>query len=254
MKVNNAQTKICISDIFHIKHGAMLRLMIFTLFFLLTTMLVQLAQASELRLSPFYDALSDMNSMPALQRPSFKQGGDILADNILDSKSRVIGEIDDVIVSSDGSVYSVAAEFDRLALRQSVFMRFDSLQMKGISNGYRIGFDREQIEDIYPTLLADIETAAGSDASQFSLSSFEGGRLKSESGRSIGDISEVLFDEFGERAQAVFVTSKFRGLKGETVAVPFDQGRFESRGSKTDVILDNKSSDILIQFLRDRAD
>ncbi len=253
MITHNAQTKICISNIFHIKHVPMVRIFIFTVFFLLTTMLVQLAQASELRLTPFYEVLSDMNSMPALQRPFFKQGGDILADNILDSKSRVIGEIDEVVVNNDGSVYSVAAELDRLALRQSVFMRFSQLQMKGISNGYRLGFDREQIEDIYPTLLADIETAAGEDASQFSLSSFQGARLKNESNRVIGDITEVLFDEFGENAQAFYVSAKYRGISGQTFAVPFDQGRFESRGSKTDVILDNKSSDILIQFLRDRA-
>lgn len=52
---------------------------------------------------------------------------------------------------------------DRMKLGRPVFVNYGSFNVKTVANGYAMAFDAKEIENLYPSMLAEIETAAGEE-------------------------------------------------------------------------------------------
>lgn len=195
--------------------------------------------------------LKDMNRMNPLQHPNMENYDEIAERNIMDSENRVIGEVRNIVVTPAGDVASVEAELDRLRLNSNLYLNFNDMDIQGANNGYRVGFEGGQIEEMFPMLLANIETAAGGSG-DFAVPSVIGQRVTAEDGRSVGTVENVLFDDLGTRAEALYIAVKASGLRGTGIAVPFGSVRYFTRGNVTEVSVTKAQADAIVETARQK--
>ncbi len=175
--------------------------------------------------NPHMAAVTELNRIKPLQNPKYETMADILGRRMLDRKSKVVGAIQDVVLNGNGNIAFLDVKFDRMQLSRPVFVNYAGMNVRTVTDGYKLSFNSDEIEGIYPTMLADIETAAGDD-DVHSLKKLKGMSVQTISGRDIGTIDDVLFASNGERAEAVYVTLSLGTLRGKGVAIPFREVDF----------------------------
>lgn len=198
--------------------------------------------------SNFLQRLSQANRMQPLQNPEYTRGTQVLGWRILDRTNKVIGEVDDVILSDRGALTSVAVDFNRLRLGAPVYLNASEVPLRPSGNGYVMGMNYSQVENLYPSLLADIETASGIDDENFSAKKLIGAQVISDDGRSLGRVEDVLFTGRGTRAAALYVGMGYGNARGKALAVPFDLVRYSARGGALKVSLGDDQADALVDF------
>lgn len=114
-----------------------------------------------------------------------------------------------------------------------------------------MSYAEEQIEEYFPSLLADIETAAGSTADSISIKSLIGSNVYDDEGRRIGKIEEVMFSERGDRAEAILIRVNYKIVRGETVAVPFSMPEYTPDGNRFKVSMSNQEAETILEFAND---
>jgi sporulation protein YlmC with PRC-barrel domain len=222
----------------------MLRLFIATLFLLIA--LPVNAQADDLSAS--VQTVAEYNRIKPLQNPDYKQADDVLTRKLLDSKNRVIGEVQDIVITRNGSISSLKVEFDRLQLNAPVYLNYSALDIRPAGRGYIMRVRDGQIADLYPSLLAEVETAAG-DENDLSVSRILGADIVSYDGRPIGIVEDVLFAADGGRAQTLYVTLTQGVLRGKGVAIPLKSAAFNNdNGQKMNAVISNELADAMISF------
>ncbi len=199
----------------------------------------------------YLEQLSTLNRVDPNQKPSYDSGNEILKRRIIDNKNKVVGEVRDVILTPNGSISLLSVEFNRLRLRSSVFLNYAQMNIRPVSNGYALAFDDDQIENIYPELLANIETAAGESSEDFSVRSVVGSTVKSKDGRNIGKVDNVLFGSNGSRAEVLYVAMAYSILRGKKVALPYGSVKFSPKGQKTEVTVSDEQANAIIDFVKD---
>lgn len=209
------------------------------------------ALASEASYSRTMQAISTLNKMPAMQNPSFRTEGDVLATRVLDSANKVIGEVEDVILSPSGSIEALRVDFDRLRLSDDVIINYRDMGVKPVSNGFAVGFEAAQMAAMYPRLLAGIETAAGSEAGNVSIKTLNGAALRTDNGRKIGEVQNVLFGSRGSQAKALFVTMMMGGVGAKQVAIPFNTGDIDASGHRTTITVSEAQATAMRDFIRE---
>lgn len=176
--------------------------------------------------NPMTQELAALNRIDPLQDPKYEHAAEVLKRRMLDRKNRVVGSVRDIVLNDNGGISYLDVDFDRMKLGRPVFVSYSTFQVDTVSNGYAMSFDSKEIEEIYPTLLAGIETAAGED-DLYSLKKMKGLEVWTESGRRIGNVSDVLFGSGGQRAELLYVTLSSGNLRGKGIGIPFGQAEYE---------------------------
>jgi sporulation protein YlmC with PRC-barrel domain len=192
--------------------------------------------------------VAEYNKIKPLQNPDYKDTDDIFNRKILDGKNRVIGEVQDVVIARNGSIESLKASFDRLQLATPVFLNYRSLDIRPAGRGYALRVSDDQIADLYPTLLAEIQTASGAEDENLSVQKLIGADIFSNDGRAIGIIEDVLFAADGGRAEAIYVGMTFGTLRGRAVAIPLKSAAFGNNGQKMTALIANELADAMISY------
>lgn len=208
------------------------------------------AFAQDVSYSRAMQSLSALNRIPALQNPSYQTEREVLAARVLDNTNRVIGEVEDIIVSDNGSIQSLRVDFDRLRLSGQVFLNYRDMDVKPVSNGFALGFESAQIADMYPRLLSNIETAAGNQGDAVSIRKLNGANLRTANGRKIGEVRNVLFGARGSQAKALFVAMMMGGVGPKQVAIPFNSGAIKTEGQNIDIVVTENQANALRDFTK----
>ena len=203
----------------------------------------------------FKNTISDFNRLKPLQNPRYEQSEEILDRRILDSKNKTIGVVKDVIFDTrNGRVKSLYVDFDRLRLRQAVYLDYDQLNIESVSTGYKMGFAKDEIKSLYPALLSSIETAAGETADYSKYINLEtalGSQIVSSNGTILGTLEDVLFNDRGKYVRAFYLNINYSTIHNEGVAVPLSIVKFEDDFGKTKIIIDEAYIDTILEMAKD---
>jgi len=197
----------------------------------------------------FLGDLAVLNRVKPQQNPKYERARDILDRRVLDRRSRVIGEVRDVVVDRGGTVSSLLVVFNRLHLKQEVFLNYNDLSVKGGYDDYELALLREDVRDMYPQLLANIETAAGDD-DLLSLRNVKGTWLYNAHGKKLGRITDVLFSSDGRRAEAIYAEIDYGSLRDVGVAIPFNAAMFREKRGRLQAVLGPQESTQLVDFAK----
>lgn len=210
------------------------------------------SRAEDASAATFLQRLSQTNRMQPLQNPEYTRGSDVLNWSLLDRRNKVIGDVDDVILGSRGGITSIAADFNRLHLGQKVYLNYGQMSIRPATNGYVLGYADDQVENLYPTLLADIETASGIDADNFSADKLIGAAVMEEGNGKLGTVEDILFTGNGTRAAALYVNMTHGTMRGKNVALPFDLVKYQPGRNDVKVVLTTGQTDAVINYLNDQ--
>src|SRR5262249_53000869 len=139
-----------------------------------------------------------------------------------------------------------------LRLGPAVYLGYGATNVKPASNGYSINFDDDQIADLYPSLLAQVETAAGTQQDTYSLSKLPGMEVWSEDGHRLGTIQNLFFDASGSRAEAVYISMTGDGMNGEPVAIPFGQVQSENVNNAQRLTVSDDMAQAMASYVQTR--
>lgn len=197
------------------------------------------------------ELVTEMNRLKPLQNPKYVKAEEVLERRMLDRKNKVVGSVRDVILNDNGNISFLDVEFGKIQLSRPVFVNYGTMDIKPVSNGYVIGYDAKEIEDFYPTLLANIETAAGEEDS-YALSKMKGMEIWTASGRRIGKVDDVLFTANGQRAEALYVGMTLPTMGGKAVAIPFGEADYSQASSARRIVVADTMGDAIISTAQDQ--
>jgi sporulation protein YlmC with PRC-barrel domain len=200
--------------------------------------------------NPKTEIIAEINRAHPLQNPKYETATDILGRRMLDRKNKVVGSIKDIVLNQTGGIAFLDVDFDRMKLGRKVFVNYSTFNVKPVTNGYAMSFDSNEIEEIYPSLLADIESAAGDEDNVLSLSKVQGTEVWNASGERIGTVNNILFGSNGQRAEAVYITLTQGNLRGDGIAVPFSQVNFSEVAGKRRATVADDTAEAMIAFAR----
>jgi sporulation protein YlmC with PRC-barrel domain len=202
--------------------------------------------------APAYDTIVKMNRIQPLQNPDLSKSADIINRRMLDRTNKVVGEVRDVLVSPNGSIEALNVDFNRLRLGAPVYLNYREMSVQAASDSYIVGFADNQIETLYPELLANVATAAGGDVETLSVKNVLGAEVKAQDGRMIGVVDDVLFSSNGDRADSLLINNKAGLMRGKTVAIPFGMADFAALNTGNTIILENPEADALLNFAAEK--
>lgn len=210
----------------------------------MVTALPAIAQENAAYLS-YLEQLTKINSYAPEQSPIHERGSEILNDRLLDSKNRVVGEVHDVVFNAQGEIIMLEVEFSRLRRgRDKVMIDYEMMQVESAGNGYRAGFNTDQIEEMYSNLLKSSRSYK-SRKGLLRLTKLGKAIIKNKSDKKLGQVGEVLFDSVGSKAEFLYVHMNYNGNRGAGVAVPFDAFRYVQNGSSIEGIIADEAGDAM---------
>ncbi len=198
----------------------------------------------------FQKDLSELNRIRPLQNPRQEAAEDILDRRVLSSANKVVGEVQDVLLTKDGDVSSILVNFDRLRLGAEVYLNYAALDIQNVSNGYRLGFDGDEVEQLYPELLANIESASGGE-NLFSLKTLLGQSVATTDNKIIGTVQSVLFDDGGDYVRSVYLNIRYKNIRDYGIAVPLSALSIAPTNNGLNVRIDHKYADQIVAFIKD---
>ncbi|MCC7305844.1 MAG: PRC-barrel domain-containing protein [Alphaproteobacteria bacterium] len=199
-----------------------------------------------------FDLLAAFNRLAPLQNPEYTEGSKLLDGKVIDSKNKVVGGVQDITIDRDGGINTLKVDFDRLRLGPPVFVNYRNLNVKPAGRGYALGMDNKQISSAYPSLLADIETASGTDDENFSLKKVLGSKVQSSDGRTLGTVEDVLFVAEGDRVSALYVDLTYGAMRGENIAVPLTSVKLENKVTGLVAEVPSEMADSIIGYIKEK--
>lgn len=197
-----------------------------------------------------FQKIVEINKIKPLQNPTLKQGSKILRWNMLDNSNRVVGEVKDLTLSGSGNISAMEVTFNRIQKDAPVFLNYRAQKIRPASQGYVTNFSANELELIYPSLLSDVEAAAG-EAGDVSLNRMMGAKVKYADGRSIGTIKDVLFGGDGDWADAILIAVKSGIIQNKQVAVPFRYLSFSEGLFGFEAEMTTDAADAMLNFAKD---
>ncbi|MGN7437489.1 MAG: PRC-barrel domain-containing protein [Alcanivorax sp.] len=191
--------------------------------------------------------IMSINRLKPLQNPRNERTANILDRHVLDSGSKVIGEVTDLVIDAKGAVRSVLVDFDRLRLASPVFLNSETLNIESVSSGYRLSLDEDEVEEIYPSLLSAVEAASGDQAKQFSVINLIGSEVITSDGYKIGHLDDILFDRDGKYVRSTYIVINYKTVHDKGLAVPLSVLNFEKMDGRTKIRIDQKYADLIIR-------
>ncbi len=208
--------------------------------------------ANSLERAQFEAKINKINRLKPLQNPRYELSKDILARSIVSRQNRVVGDVHDVLIDlNGGTVTTLLTDFDRLHLRQPVFLNYEAMNIAPTNDGYKLEFTEDSLEELYPSLLANIKTASGSEGNIFSLTSILGRDVLTSDHLKIGKIQDVLFDQTGTAVKSAYLNIDYKTIHDEGVAIPFESLSFKKHHDGRAVAIISKAhADAVINFIR----
>jgi uncharacterized protein YrrD len=195
-----------------------------------------------------FEDLNDLNVGKPLQDPRFDRIDEIIERKVQDKKNKVVGNVTDVLLTARGNIDSLTLEFNRLGKRNDITMSYQDGGFKGVSDAYIMTlYSDDQIENLYPSLLANIPTAAGDDGI-LSTKNVIGARVKTNNGEVVGIVDDVLFDNSGDRARGIYVNMKKGNFRGLAIAMPFASLEYDFTDRYRDIILNKEQTRALFDY------
>lgn len=198
-------------------------------------------------LDPYYDTLAQYNRIAPEQNPEWEGAKSTMKSNIQDSKNRVVGSVQNIIVSENGSIEALEADLNRIQLGE-VSLNYRALDIQSSQRSYELAMDDNRIQEIYPEILANIDTAAGNSASSISIKNLIGADIRADDGRRIGKVNDVMFTNNGDRAAALLINVNYKTVRGETIALPFSSVAYRPKGNGFRVYLADQQADTILEF------
>lgn len=196
-----------------------------------------------------YEQISTINRVQPLSNPSYARTYEVLTRKVQDRKNRVVGEVKDVLISKYGPVEALNVNLDRLNLG-TIIVDMQDTGIKSLRDSYAFAnYDEEGIQDLYPTLLANIQTAAGEDQNVVSLQNLTGASVKTTSGDMVGKVEDVLFSKTGNVAEALYVQMKYKTMSKDHIAIPFGVADYSKLDSHKEVILFDDQAKAMSDFV-----
>ncbi len=193
------------------------------------------------------DKLNSINRSKPQQRASQEPIKELISDRILDSRNKVVGEIKEVILDRNGAIAALDVEFDRLRISHDrMIIDYDQFGVRPVSNGFKVNYTDDQIVELVPAILANIETASGGNNENFAASEMLGRKVKNKEGKTIGKVADVLFDN--GRADYLLIAVSAGGARGEKVAVPFSRPVYKGKT----ITLDDTYAQAVVDYAADQ--
>lgn len=205
------------------------------------------AQSQAQGLDPYYETLSEYNRIKPFQNPNWERSQSTLKSKVLDRKKKVVGDLQNIVLTPQGAISSLNVDLNRLRLGE-VSLNYSNLNISAAERSYSLGFDEERITEVYPELLANIETASGDDSDRISVNSLVNSDVVADDGRRIGKVEEILFSERGDRAEALMIRVNYKTVRGESVAIPFSSVDYKATGSAYEVQLADSQANTILEF------
>jgi len=206
-------------------------------------------QAQSIEFTRAVQDLRKMNRVPPQQNPQYQSSEKVMKGHVMDRTKKTVGEIHDILLRPSGAIDSLHVEFDRLRLSTQVYVDYSDMGMRPTSSGYITSFEDDQIEAVFPELLANIQTAAGNE-DILSTKKLIGRKVQSKDGRNLGQVEDILFDAEGGRADALFVKMNFGRLTGKGIAIPFGVARYETVNYNSVFQVTNRMADAMIEVAK----
>ncbi len=207
------------------------------------------AENSTADLLRFQKELATLNRIKPLQNPRYESAQDVLGGRVLDSTNKVVGELHDVLIGREGGIASLLVSFDRLRLGTDVYLNYVSLGIQNVTNGYRLGFNDDEINEIYPELLANIESAAGDD-DMYSLKDILNKPVKTDDNRTIGSVETVFFDKEEDFVRSVYLHIKYQNIREHGVAIPLSALDIKNTNGRLSVTIDHDMADQIFDYIQ----
>ena len=199
-----------------------------------------------------YNKITDMNRVKPLQNPGYERTYEILGRKIQSSKTRVVGRVQDVLLTPFGQVTALNVDLDRLRLG-SIVLGLEDANIQASRDAYVFSsYDREQIENLFPQFLANIQTAAGEQTDIISLNKLTGATLKTPNGDRIGKVKDVLFSSRGDRAEAIYVNVKYKTVRNIELALPFGMMDYSKLPTHKEITIPKEQASALIAYAEDK--
>lgn len=223
--------------------------------FLLCSLACGLAWAPALTLLPahaqtsgLFETLTDLNRNKPLQSASYDRSHEVLSRKILDRKNKVLGEVQDIVLTRNGAISALNVDFDRLSFTTPVYLNYSAQKISAASNGYMLGFEAADVEKLYPGLLANVEAAAGDGDDVYSLKRLVGSGIWVGSERRIGTVTDILFGANGDRAETLYVSLDAGTLRGKSVSIPYNTAALTLDGAHYKAVLTKDDADTILKY------
>lgn len=188
--------------------------------------------------------LKEMNRIKPLQNPRYIHFEDILDRRIVDSRSKVVGEMKDVIINQDGAIVWLLVNFDRLHLRKSVYLDYIAMDVESMDDAYRLPFNSEELAGLYKKLT----TALPKDQELFSLSEIMGRSVVNANEENIADVAEILFNQEGRAVDAYYLNVSYKTIRNQGVAIPFAVPLESYKYQKMRFLVPQSWSDLILDY------
>ena len=196
-----------------------------------------------------FEAISELNVGNPSRDPRFDTLEDVMDRRVQDKKHKVVGNVESILVNDRGDIEAIQIDFNRLRLSTPVSLNYSSSGIQGLANSYVMRlYEDQQIEELFPTFLANTETAAGGE-DVLDAQNIVGSIVKSENGQVLGQVDTLLFDNSGDRVRALYIDMKSGNFRGVRIAIPFDSGRYDINERYKDIILSQQQSQALLDYV-----
>lgn len=208
--------------------------------------------AQDLTITPAWEQLDEIKKSKPAQNAKYIDAQTILSGRILDRTNRVIGDVEDALVDQNGAIKKLTIDFNRLRLGTgSLSVDYKEIRAHAATNGFKIGYSDDEIRARLPQILAQMETAAGSDSGDHdfhSLEGFAGKPLYNEKGEIIGVIENVFFDRQSRRAKFFSLSFRHKSALGKSAVIPLRKTKYQD----SQIIVENDYSEILLAFAQEK--
>ncbi len=197
--------------------------------------------------------INDRNRIDPMQNPRYVSSDKVMKRHILDNASGVVGEVKDIIIDENGLVISLYVDFDRLRLAEPIYMNYKDLDAESVTSGYRLGMNKKEIEELYPSLLSSIETAAGEGegVKKYSVRELIGSSVVTSDGDNIGNLEDILFDQEGSYVRGIYLNINYKTVRNKAIAVPLSVINFEPDNGRIHVMIKKKFADLIVKYAKD---
>lgn len=198
-------------------------------------------------LDPYYDTLAQYNRIAPEQNPQWESADSTMKSNIQDRKNKVVGSLENIIVSDNGAIQSLEVDLNRIQLGEAS-LNYRELQIESSERSYALAMDDNRIKEVFPEILANIDTAAGNSSSSISVKNLIGTNIRADDGRRIGKVADVMFSKNGDRAVALLAEINYKTIRREKVALPFSSVQYRAKGNRLEILLADQQADTVLEF------